>query len=356
MLEQGGAGGATSHGNCGTITPSHATPLAMPGMVGEALAQVLRADAPFRVKPRFDPALWAWMLQFARRCNWRDFDRVNRVKAPLLMRSRRAIEALVRDEGLDCEFEARGTMYVFRDPAAFERAQWLPRALREVDVPIEVLDGAAARATEPALNDAHRRRALQPGRRRTCGRTATWPNWRVACASVAARSSSTMRSLALHARAGAIEAVETARCRHTARDYVLAMGAWSPTLARTLGLRLPIQPGKGYSITYERPARCPRIPLVCKERSVCVTAWSSGYRLGSTMEFAGFDASLNRTRLDALERGAREYLHEPVGPRRLRGMVRLAPDDLGRPADHRPLARGIRTWCWPPAMACWAWA
>ena len=69
-----------------------------------------------------------------------------------------------------------------------------------------------------------------------------------------------------------------------------------------------------FSITFERPALSPRIPLVLKERSVCVTAWSSGYRLGSTMEFSGFDTSLNRRRLDALERAAREYLHDGVGP------------------------------------------
>ena len=96
---------------------------------------------------------------------------------------------------------------------------------------------------------------------------------------------------------------------------MFALGAWSPLLARQLDLRIPIQPGKGYSITYDRPQRCPRIPLTLKERAVCVTAWNSGYRLGSTMEFAGYDDSLNRTRLDALRRGAAEYLHEPEGPR-----------------------------------------
>jgi D-amino-acid dehydrogenase len=75
-----------------------------------------------------------------------------------------------------------------------------------------------------------------------------------------------------------------------------------------------MQPGKGYSITYDRPALAPKQPVVLYERSVCVTTWDSGYRLGSTMEFSGYDTSLNRRRLDALERGAREYLHEPVGP------------------------------------------
>ena len=80
-----------------------------------------------------------------------------------------------------------------------------------------------------------------------------------------------------------------------------------------------------------RSARGPRLPLVLKERSVCVTTWSSGYRLGSTMEFAGYDTSLNRTRLDALCRGAAEYLHEPEGPSVVEewyGWRPMTPDDL----------------------------
>jgi D-amino-acid dehydrogenase len=112
---------------------------------------------------------------------------------------------------------------------------------------------------------------------------------------------------------------------------VLALGAWSPSLTRNLDFRVPIQPGKGYSITFERPAQTPVIPLVLKERSVCVTAWSSGYRLGSTMEFAGYDSSLNRGRLDALKRAAAEYLREPEGRSIVEewfGWRPMTPDDL----------------------------
>ena len=67
------------------------------------------------------------------------------------------------------------------------------------------------------------------------------------------------------------------------------------------------------TITYSRPALVPRRPMVLKDRQVCVTVWDSGFRLGSTMEFSGYDKSLNETRLAALELGAGEYLHEPVG-------------------------------------------
>ena len=128
-----------------------------------------------------------------------------------------------------------------------------------------------------------------------------------------------------------ITRVATARGDFRGKEVVLALGAWSPQLARQLDLRIPIQPGKGYSITYARPARCPRIPLTLKEPGVCVTAWASGYRLGSTMEFAGYDASLNRTRLDALKRGAAQFLHEPEGPAVVEewyGWRPMTPDDL----------------------------
>jgi D-amino-acid dehydrogenase len=108
--------------------------------------------------------------------------------------------------------------------------------------------------------------------------------------------------------------VKTTTGLYRGSEIVLALGAWSPPLARRLDLRIPVQPGKGYSITYTRPRLAPRIPLVLKEDSVCVTAWDDGYRLGSTMEFAGYDESLNRLRLEALRRGAARYLHEPEGP------------------------------------------
>jgi D-amino-acid dehydrogenase len=330
VLEQGTAGCGSSHGNCGTLTPSHAPPLAMPGVIGPALKALFRPDAPLRIAPRFDPVLWRWLLGFARRCNWRDFRAATRAKAPLLLESRRLIEMLIRKESIDCEFESRGTLYVFRDEAAFERSQWLPRALSDVGIAIEMLDGNRVEAMEPALkhgvvggyrnpDDAH----LRPDR------------YVDALASlVRARGGAIVESTRVEAiiRAGSrIERVRTTRGDFSGREIVLALGAWSPSLTRNLDFRVPIQPGKGYSITFARPALAPRIPLVLKERSVCVTAWSSGYRLGSTMEFSGYDASLNRARLDALKRAAAEYLHEPEGPSVVEewfGWRPMTPDDL----------------------------
>ena len=73
---------------------------------------------------------------------------------------------------------------------------------------------------------------------------------------------------------------------------MVATGAWTPTAESELGCRVPIQPGKGYSLTMPRPAICPKIPLIFPETRVAVTPFQSGYRLGSTMEFAGYDTSI----------------------------------------------------------------
>ncbi|KAG1315545.1 hypothetical protein G6F62_013743 [Rhizopus arrhizus] len=98
-----------------------------------------------------------------------------------------------------------------------------------------------------------------------------------------------------------------------ARELVLATGPWSRHWARQLDLRVPIQPGKGYSLTWSRPALVPQRPVVLKDHSVFVIAWREALRLGGTMEFAGADPSLRATRLRALQQAADHYLRAPRG-------------------------------------------
>jgi D-amino-acid dehydrogenase len=330
VIDQGAMGCGSSHGNCGTLTPSHAMPLAMPGVIPMAMKWLLRADAPLRIKPRLDPALIGWLIGFARRCSWAQFSATSAIKAPFLLRSCELIADLVGSEGLDCEYEKCGSLYVYRDARNFEASAWLPRVLAEVGIPIEALSGAEVEAREPALRPGVVGGYFNPGDAQLR------PDRYVAELARIVRE----RGGQLHEHSriesirqdrGRIASVQTTDAVYSADKVVLALGAWSPTLSRQLGLRLPIQPGKGYSITYSRPARCPSLPLTLKEASVCVTAWNSGYRLGSTMEFAGYDSSLNRKRLDALRRAAAEYLHEPEGDEvreEWYGWRPMTPDDL----------------------------
>jgi len=315
VIDAGHIGGGASHGNCGTITPSHAPPLAAPGMVGVALRWMLTPDAPLYIKPRFDPLLWRWLLGFAARCNPRDWQRSAQAKSALLNDSRVRLARWVRHYGMECEFAEAGVDYVFRDPRAFAEEQEEMEALRALGVTVEAIDGRQYEAMEPAL------KAGVAGALRFDGDAVLRPDRYVdeLARLVRARGGEIVEQCAFESTDGARDEVtlHTTLGPMQARDVVFALGAWSPRLAAAIGfaaLRRAMQPGKGYSITYSAPSLVPRRPIVLRERSVCVTAWGSGFRLGSTMEFSGYDETLNERRLAALERGAAEYLRRPVGP------------------------------------------
>nr|WP_298129238.1 FAD-dependent oxidoreductase [uncultured Pseudoxanthomonas sp.] len=311
VIDAAAAGGGASHGNCGTITPSHAPPLAAPGVVAQALRWMFTPDAPLYLKPRVDPVLWHWLLRFAARCNARDWRTSTQARSALLNDARPRLADWVERYRLACEFEEEGLDYVFRDPRKFQQYVDEAAVLAEFGIATEVFDGAAYERDEPAMLPGVTGAIRFPGDARLR------PDRYVAELARVVRERGGL--IEEQCRVDRLDTTKTgvrlttSQGTREGRDAVIALGAWTPAFARTLGLKAPIQPGKGYSITYSRPALVPRRPMVLKDRSVCVTVWDSGFRLGSTMEFSGHDDTLNETRLSALERGAREFLREPVG-------------------------------------------
>lgn len=310
VLEREIVGAGASQGNCGTLTPSHAPPLAEPGVVRRALKWMVKPDAPLYIRPRFDPSLWLWLLRFAGRANRRDYLASARVRATLLNASHESLGPLLREAGIDCGYHDSGLLYVFRDPRMFSEYLELPGTLASLGIAAEAWDGARIEREEPALLPGVAGGIWFPGD--ACLRPERF------LAGLAKAVEAEGGEIIRHAPvtgferdAGRVVAIQAGGRRWPTREVVLAAGAWSPPLARQLGLKVPIQPGKGYSMTFARPALAPSRALVLKEPRVCVTTWGDGFRLGSTMEFSGYDATLNPVRLGALRRGAAEFLRDP---------------------------------------------
>jgi D-amino-acid dehydrogenase len=231
----------------------------------------------------------------------------------LLNSSRTLYQQLIDEEHFDCEWETRGLLFVIQSGPGMEHYAATDKLLREsFNVGARRFDGDAVTALEPALKpglaggwlyetDAH----LRPDK--------LMSSWRRALEKrgVAVREACAVRDIVR--QQGRAQALISTQGEIEGDTFVFATGALTPLLGRALGCRIPIQPGKGYSITMARPARCPSIPLIFEEHRVAVTPMRSAYRLGSTMEFAGYDATLRRRRLDLLREGARHYLHEPFG-------------------------------------------
>ena len=152
-LDSGAIGGGSSHGNCGTLTPSHALPLAAPGQVLRAMRWMLTPDAPLYLKPRIDLPLWSWLLRFARNCTHDKMMRSGAARAALLQASRRDFPGWLSRHGIECDFAETGTDHVFRDPRALEAYRRELAWLAELGIESEVIDGPTYLRQEPALKE-----------------------------------------------------------------------------------------------------------------------------------------------------------------------------------------------------------
>jgi D-amino-acid dehydrogenase len=311
LIDRAAVGSGSSHANCGFICPSHVLPLAEPGMVMKGLKSLFTPNSPLTIKPRLDPALWSWLLHFAARCNERDMIAAGRGIQALLASSLPLYRELIEHEQLDCEFESQGMLFAYRSLREMDAYAATDRLMTEsFGCPARRLDPDELEAFEPALrtglaggwyydHDAH----LRPDK--------LMSSWRQ---SLEARGALILENCGFddfRSRNGRACSAHTPRGELAADLFVVATGAWTPLLNWKLGCRVPIQPGKGYSMTMPRPAVCPTFPLIFPETRVAVTPFQSGYRLGSTMEFAGYDDSLRPARLQLLRDGSRDYLKEP---------------------------------------------
>jgi D-amino-acid dehydrogenase len=220
----------------------------------------------------------------------------------------RLYQQLLAEEAIECEWERRGLLYVYQSMAEMEKYAATDKLLRDhFDLPADRIDGKELARREPALRDGlagawHYRgdAHLRPDR--------LMASWR----SVLEKGGAAVREGCEAIRwEGRGTTLVTSAGELQADAFVVATGAMTPLLSQALGCRIPIQPGKGYSITMPRPSLCPTTPLIFPEHRVAVTPMQSGYRLGSTMEFAGYDASLNRRRLNLLKEAASHYLRQP---------------------------------------------
>ncbi len=313
IVDRGTLGGACSHGNCGYISPSHVLPLNKPGAIAKTLKSMLNKNAAFYLPPRIDLSLWGWLMKFARRCNEKDMKATGHVLHGLLDVSAELYRELFESELTNCNWEHLGLLFVFKTEEEFAAYAKTDRLLtEEFDTPSTTLDGKQLTQVEPTLLDglAGAYHYLIDGHVRP---DRLMDAWRRRLDSLGVNIVERCDVQELIVENGSCKAVRTSQGEMAASTFVLAAGAWSPALTKSLGCSLPIQPGKGYSITMSRPATCPKIPMILEEYHVAITPFHDGYRIGSTMEFAGFNETLNRNRLNLLRRGAGEYLREPFG-------------------------------------------
>ena len=330
VIDAGRIGAGCSYGNAGLIVPSHSVPLATPGVIGQGLKWMLNPESPFFIKFRLERTLWSWLIRFGAASRESRVRRAVPVLRDLLQASRALYDEWTSLDGMDCAYEQKGVLYVYRNEHGLDEGRKEARLLEEFGISSNILDEAQVRELVPQLrpglagavqypDDAH----LEPH------------SFVTGLAQQAQAAGATFyehtEALGFETEGGRITAVRTTRGDWRPRQVVLATGSWSPGVARELGMNLPIQPAKGYSLTFERPADCPPIPLILAEARIGVTPMGPHLRLAGTLELAGMDFAINRRRVEAIRRAASEHVQglEDLSLVEIwRGMRPATPDGL----------------------------
>lgn len=307
LLDKGDIGSGASFGNAGIIAPGH-PPLPRPGLIKQAIKWMFDSASPLYIPPRLDRRLLSWLWEFRRACTHVHEIHCMKILARLGRESLACFDQLVSEEGIGCEYQRRGWMEVFRTTAGLETGRRDAELVRRFGFEAEVLSPEALRDCEPAL-----RPGAAGAVRYVDSATADPHRFVVELADRARGHGAVVRPHTdvgeILFRNGRVAGVRIGGGERIAADtLVLAAGTWTTRLAETIGLHIPMQPGKGYHLNLVAPDPCPRSACVLGEVYVAATPMGGGLRLAGTMEFSGLNHRLHRRRLEMLVAGARKYL------------------------------------------------
>ena len=331
LVERGRCGGAASLRNAGQIVPSLCIPLAAPGVMKQALSWMLKPNSPLRIRPRLDPGFLLWLLRFATNSSETRYREALKSALTLGSNAHRLFDELQAD-GVEFEMHEKGIIFAALSEETLREDVDMYRELEAAgyDGEYELFHGEEVRRLEPALSDA-----VVGGLHIKMERHV--------------RPESLMQGLVEHLEAKEVEILEgyevyglsrenwggwrvlTSEGELVADRVLMTAGVWSKRLLSELGVRIPLEAGKGYSVTATGQGTPPVHPLKLAEAQVVIAPYGDGVRVSGVFELSGIDLSLKPGRIEAVIRAASPYLRDwnPGKPRlEWAGLRPATPDSL----------------------------
>ena len=336
----------TSFANGGLITPSMSDPWASPGLPAKLLQWIGRENSPFLIRPGALPGLFGWGLKFLGECRKEAWVRNSNTIFRLCSYSRQALKSLVDETGIDYDANLRGTLHLFHDQASMESTKRVADTLGAMGLAYTLLDAQGCIDLEPTL--APRKDALSGGIHYPDDEAGDAHRFTQELAAlcedegVLFRYGERVRSLDIDGTS--IVSVTTNNDVIETDTCVVALGNGSASVLRPLGIKLPIYPVKGYSVTFPVGTwnGAPQVPFADDARKIGIVRMGDRVRVAGTAEFTGFDNSPNPRRSAALTR----YFHElfpgypdPSAGTAWTGLRPMTPD--GVPYLGRTKVRGL---------------
>jgi D-amino-acid dehydrogenase len=296
----------TSFANGGQISASHAEPWAKPEIIPKILRWLGREDAPLLFRPRADWALWRWGLGFLRESLPGRFEANSKTLAGLAAYSRACLRSLREATGIQYDALSRGILHFCTSEKDFEALAGHAESMKALGIERELKSATQCLEIEPALS-----RSLSPVAGGVFMRDDESGDARKFTQALAARSAARgVRFLTeknideIETEGGRVAGIRCAAERLEADAYIVSLGSYSPLLLKPLGIRIPVYPLKGYSITLPLDGKsaeaAPTVSLTDEAHKIVLSRLGNRLRAAGTAELAGYDAAINHVRCDAL--------------------------------------------------------
>jgi len=303
---QTGPGLEASYANAGELSYGMTSPWAAPGIPVKAIKWLFMKRRPLFIWPLISPTMWMWSLQMIRNCN-ADSYAVNKSRMVRISNySRDVMPDLIEETGIEYDGRAQGTLQLFRTEKQLKGSRADQEILAQFNSPFEELDRDGCIAAEPALEFV--RQKFAGGLRLTADRTGDCRLFTIALAEKAAelgvqfQYGQSIRGIAIEN--GRVAGVDTEMAgRITADKYVCALGSYAPRILRPIGLKLPVYPVKGYSVTIPvlDDAKAPQSTLMDETHKVAITRLGDRIRVAGTAEIAGYSNRLGPHATDTVK-------------------------------------------------------
>ncbi|HLO45502.1 MAG TPA: FAD-dependent oxidoreductase [Leadbetterella sp.] len=337
-----------SFGNAGMVVPSHFIPLASPGMIEKGLKWMLDSESPFYVKPRVSLELLKWGLQFYKNSNQKHVDR----SVPILRDLGLISKSLYHDlaQKFDYSYEEKGLIMYCKKQSTLDEEAHVAELANKIGIEAKVLGRQEIHALEPQIKPDVAGAVYFPGdaHLNPTELIETLKRYLIEKGVVIKNNSELVGVQSAGDSITSLEILSNGRSENIEADkVVLAAGSWSGVLGKMLKLSLPMQAGKGYSVSKSQlPNKEIFIPNILVEARVAITPMSGRFvRFGGTMEIGGLDSTINMNRVRGIIKSVPEFfpnytLDLPKKENVWYGFRPCSPDGLpyiGKSADYKNL-------------------
>lgn len=340
IIEKGDLTKGVSFINAGFSTPSHIFPLASPGVIAKGVKWMWNSSSPLYIKPRLDLDFFDWAWKFKNSATKAKVEGAIPVLKELGLKSRDLYEEILDRVDFESHYEKKGILTVYRSEKAGDEEVKLAERVRQESLDVEILSRDQVMALQPALSED-----LLGGIYYTCDAHSSPGEFMEKMVGWLKRKGVDFRLneevTAISRKGRNITEVKTNKGNYHADVFLLAAGSWTQRLAKSLGLKIPIQGGKGYSfdVFRENPIT---LPIILAEAKVAVTPMNGFTRFAGTMEFSGNNDLIRKNRVRAIADGAQRHFRnleiqkEELAAARS-GLRPVSPDGLpfiGKPSQY----------------------